>query len=95
MCAIYAFMRHADDISDDETKDHATRRAELALWTEAWRDPAASDDPVFVAVRDTQRRFAIPDYLLEQLIQGTAMDLQPEPASRPRTEGLDSFPDLL
>ena len=24
MCAIYAFMRHADDISDDESKDHAT-----------------------------------------------------------------------
>lgn len=93
MCAIYAFMRHADDISDDESKDHATRRAELALWTEAWRDPtAASDDPVFVAVRDTQRRFAIPDNLLEQLIQGTAMDLQPEAASRTRADGLDSFP---
>lgn len=92
MCAIYAFMRHADDISDDESKDHATRRAELALWTEAWRDPtAASDDPVVVAVRDTQRRFAIPDNLLEQLIQGTAMDLQPD-ASRTRTDGLDSFP---
>ncbi len=98
MCAIYAFMRHADDISDDESKDHATRRAELALWTEAWRNSTAADgDPVFVAVRDTQRRFAIPDNLLEQLIQGTAMDLQPEAASRTHTDGLDSFatfPDL-
>lgn len=93
MCAIYAFMRHADDISDDESKDHAARRAELALWTEAWRDPtAAGGDPVFVAVRDTQNRFAIPDNLLEQLIQGIAMDLQPEAASRTHTDGLDSFP---
>lgn len=98
MCAIYAFMRHADDISDDESKDHAARRAELALWTEAWRNSTAADgDPVFDAVRDTQRRFAIPDDLLEQLIQGTAMDLQPEAASRTHTDGLDSFatfPDL-
>ena len=85
-------MRHADDISDDESKDPATRREELADWTSAWRDGEATADPVFVAVRDTQGRFAIPDNLLEQLIQGTAMDLQPEGESRTRTEGLDSFP---
>jgi phytoene synthase len=91
MCAIYAFMRHADDISDDESKDHATRRMELAQWTEAWRDRTDANDPVFVAVRDTQQRFDIPDELLEQLIQGTAMDLEPEAADRERTDGLDTF----
>jgi phytoene synthase len=92
MCAIYAFMRHADDLSDDESKDHATRRTELAQWTNAWLDPAtASADPVFIAVRDTQSRFAIPDDLLEQLIQGTAMDLQPEAANRRGADGLDTF----
>jgi phytoene synthase len=92
MCAIYAFMRHADDISDDESKDHAARRMELAQWTEAWRDPSvASADPVFIAVRDTQSRFDIPDDLLEQLIQGTAMDLQPAAANRRGADGLDTF----
>jgi phytoene synthase len=92
MCAIYAFMRHADDISDDESKDHATRRMELAQWTETWRDSGVvADDPVLVAVRDTQNRFAIPDDLLEQLIQGTAMDLQPEAASGHCADGLDTF----
>ncbi len=92
MCAIYAFMRHADDISDDESKDHATRRAELAQWTEAWRDSTtAVGDPVFIAVRDTQSRFHIPDELLEQLIQGTAMDLQPEAMNRRGADGLDTF----
>jgi 15-cis-phytoene synthase len=91
MCAIYAFMRHADDISDDESKDHATRRVELAQWTDAWRHRTDTADPVFVAVRDTQRRFDIPDELLEQLIQGTAMDLQPEAANRRGADGLDTF----
>jgi len=95
MCAIYAFMRRADDISDDETRDHAARREELARWTAAWRGgesaDVASTDAVFVAVRDAQQRFAIPDALLEQLIQGTAMDLQPEAENRRGADGLDRF----
>ena len=52
---------------------------------------AAADDPVFIAVRDTQSRFHIPDELLEQLIQGTAMDLQPEAMNRRGADGLDTF----
>jgi phytoene synthase len=91
MCAIYAFMRHADDISDDESKDPGTRREELASWTAAWRDGEVTADPVFVAVRDTQQRFNIPDDLLEQLIHGTAMDVQPEPAARRDADGLNTF----
>jgi phytoene synthase len=91
MCAIYAFMRHADDISDDESKNHATRRTELTQWTSVWRDGTDTTDPVFVAVRDAQRRFNIPDELLEQLVEGTAMDLQPEAANRRGADGLDTF----
>jgi 15-cis-phytoene synthase len=91
MCAVYAFMRHADDISDDESKDPGTRREELADWTAAWRDEENTADPVFVAVRDTQRRFDIPNELLEQLIHGTAMDVQPETAGRRDANGLNTF----
>ena len=91
MCAVYAFMRHADDISDDESKDPATRREELADWTAAWRDGEDTADPVFVAVRDTQRRFDIPNELLEQLIHGTAMDVQPETAGCRDADGLNTF----
>ena len=91
MCAIYAFMRHADDISDDESKDHATRREELAQWTAAWRQGTNLADPVFMAVRDTQQRFGITDELLEQLIHGTAMDLQPDVAGRCGADGLNTF----
>ncbi len=87
MCAVYAFMRHADDLSDDESKPHAQRRQELAAWMGQWRAASggeATGDPVFIALRDTCRRFAIPDALLEQLVQGTAMDLETE---RPTVDG--------
>lgn len=79
MCAVYAFMRRADDISDDETRPLPERREAMARWLEAWRDArrkGVSDDPVFVALNDTQKRFAIPDALLEDLVRGTTMDLE-------------------
>jgi phytoene synthase len=74
MCAIYAFMRRADDISDDESVSIPERRRMMAEWLDAWR--SSTPDAVFVAVRDTQRRFDIPDELLEQLVRGTTMDLE-------------------
>lgn len=86
MCAIYAFMRRADDISDDESMPIPARRATMAAWLAAFRDPAA-DDPVFVAVRDTQRRFQITDALLEELVRGTTMDLEPTASSETQTSG--------
>jgi phytoene synthase len=78
MCAVYAFMRRADDISDDERQPMAERREVMARWLEAWRDArrsGVSEDPVFLALNDTQKRFAIPDALLEDLVRGTTMDL--------------------
>jgi phytoene synthase len=79
MCAVYAFMRRADDISDDETRPVAERREVMGRWLEAWREArrsGVSDDPVFLALNDTQKRFAIPDALLEDLVRGTTMDLE-------------------
>jgi phytoene synthase len=78
MCAVYAFMRRADDIADDESLPIAERRQVMADWMDGWRVVQAggdSNDAVFIAVRDTQRRFGISDELLGQLVQGTAMDL--------------------
>jgi len=51
----------------------------MARWLEAWRDArrtGVSDDPVFIALNDTQKRFSIPDALLEDLVRGTTMDLE-------------------
>ena len=81
MCAVYAFMRKADDLADDESMTLEARRAAMAAWTAEWRDSrhTTSDDPVFVAVNDAQRRFGISDELFDQLIAGTTMDLQPMP----------------
>jgi len=78
MCAIYAFMRRADDISDDESMPVAERRVVMTQWLDAWRQSGVepSLDAVFVAVRDTQRSFQISDELLEQLVRGTTMDLE-------------------
>jgi phytoene synthase len=79
MCAVYAFMRRADDISDDEALPVAERRELMTGWLEAWRDArrtGESDDPVFLALNDTQKRFSIPDALLEDLVRGTTMDLE-------------------
>jgi phytoene synthase len=78
MCAVYAFMRQADDLSDDESMSISARREAMAAWTAEWRDSrhTSSDDPVFLAVNDVQRRFGISDDLFDKLIAGTTMDLQ-------------------
>jgi phytoene synthase len=98
ICAVYAFMRHADDISDDESRSRDERRADLAAWVEDWHNAAAgedTDDPVFLALADTRVRFNIPLELLDQLVRGTAMDLQPpeksESTSTPEPRPQDAW----
>ncbi|MGC2161412.1 MAG: phytoene/squalene synthase family protein [Silvibacterium sp.] len=79
ICAVYAFMRHADDLSDDETLALEERRMKLAAWLDAWHCAAQGEptnDPVFIALTDAQSRFRISTELLNQLVEGTAMDLQ-------------------
>jgi len=87
MCAVYAFMRRADDIADDESRPIEARRSEMKSWLDAWRasrtfasngsSPSTDEDPVFLALSHTQRLFNIPDSLLEELVAGTTMDLDP------------------
>ena len=81
MCAVYAFMRKADDLADDESLSLEARREAMSTWTAAWRASrsAPTTDPVFLALNDTQQRFNISDSLLEQLVSGTTLDLQPQP----------------
>jgi 15-cis-phytoene synthase len=88
MCAVYAFMRRADDIADDESKTLEERRAQMKGWLGAWRASRRNsggvgvENAVFVAVGDAQRRFNIPESLFEELVSGTSMDLNAEPAAQ-------------
>jgi phytoene synthase len=83
ICAIYAFMRQADDLADDESLSRDERRCRLDAWLAQWRavcerplsaTPVTSD-PVFLAVRDCTVRFHIPLSLLDELVSGVTMDL--------------------
>ncbi|MGA3010116.1 MAG: phytoene/squalene synthase family protein [Terracidiphilus sp.] len=78
ICAIYAFMRRADDLADDESLSRDERRRELDAWLVDWRGVCAGGataDPVFLAVRDCTSRFSIPLGLLDELVAGVTMDL--------------------
>jgi phytoene synthase len=76
--AVYAFMRRADDISDDPALPIEQRRQKLDQWMNALQRVVAgekTDDPVLLALADAQKRFNIPLDLLQKLVHGTGMDV--------------------
>lgn len=78
-CAVYAFMRHADDISDGLELSLQEKRTRLEEWLESAKQVFAgkpTDDPVLLALADSQKRFKIPVDLFEKLVYGTALDLE-------------------
>lgn len=80
MSAVYAFMRHADDISDDPQLTSQAKRDKLDDWLEAMRRAVGgkpTDDPVLMALADAQKKYEIPAELLEKLVYGTTMDCFP------------------
>jgi phytoene synthase len=79
ICAVYAFMRKADDLSDDESLSREERRRCLNDWVAEWHEAArgaTTSTLVFIAVRDAIQRFEIPLELLDELVAGTTMDLE-------------------
>ncbi len=81
LCAVYAFMRRCDDITDDAAVPLHERRQKLATWFDALHRAAAgqpTDEPVLLALTDAQRRYNIPLELLDQLAHGTEMDIDLE-----------------
>ncbi len=95
ICAIYAFMRRADDLADDESLPRAERRRRLDAWLSAWHEAAKgapTRDPVFLAVRDATRRFEIPLKLLDELVAGVSLDLGNAADGAPETYA--TFTDL-
>ncbi|MGC1185850.1 MAG: squalene/phytoene synthase family protein, partial [Candidatus Acidiferrales bacterium] len=77
LCALYAFMRLVDDVSDTPG-DLAAKRAGLARWRAALDTAVAGDTsahPVLPALADTLERFQIPPRYFHDLISGAEMDL--------------------
>src|SRR6202046_2596816 len=77
LCALYAFMRLVDNVSD-EPGDHESKRAGLARWRAMLDDAIAGRteaNAVLPALADTIARFEIPARYFHDLILGAEMDL--------------------
>ena len=101
LCAVYAFMRQCDDISDDASLSFPERRRKLEAWLDALhraQQGQPTDDAVLLALTDAQRRYAIPAGLLDELAEGTAMDVEGPPSSGDNPSALSvhykTFEDL-
>ncbi len=81
MCALYAFNRQCDDISDEpERFGHCSPRQALEAWREELKEALAGDPPghpVWPAFRDTVLRFEIPHRYFFDMIEGVMSDLEP------------------
>jgi phytoene synthase len=77
LCALYAFMRLVDDVSDTAGSTEDKQRG-LARWRAAL-DAAVTGDvsghPILPAFADTIKRFKIPPRYFHDLISGAEMDL--------------------
>ena len=76
MCAIYAFMRYCDDLSDDP----GANRAAIERWRgelENALEGRFSGHPMWPAFHHTVRRFGIPHEYFREMIDGVLGDLEP------------------
>jgi 15-cis-phytoene synthase len=76
MCAIYAFMRYCDDISEEK----GASRAAIDRWRQDL-DQALSgnygENPLWPAFHDTVQRYQIPCQYFYEMIDGVSSDLEP------------------
>ena len=79
MCAVYAYMRYCDDLSDDES--NTDRAGSIARWradlTQALEGGELPAHPVWPGFCDTVARFRIPHEYFHEMIDGVSSDLQP------------------
>jgi len=76
MCAVYAFMRYCDDLSDEP----GANRDGIERWRAALEAALAGGcdaHPVLPAFHDTVSRYQIPPRYFHEMIDGVASDLEP------------------
>lgn len=79
MCALYAFMRHTDDLADEDGPT-AEKAEALTTWRRELDDAIEgrpTDWPGFPALADVVHRSSMPPELLHEVIDGVEMDLSP------------------
>ncbi|MBA3639336.1 MAG: squalene synthase HpnC [Acidobacteria bacterium] len=79
IAAVYAFARTADDFADEPSRPPEVRRQLLDDWHARLRrsvsQPPPSTDPIFIALRDTMERCALPVDLFEDLLSAFRQDV--------------------
>jgi 15-cis-phytoene synthase len=87
MCAVYAYMRYCDDLSDDPANsDKEAVRRSIAMWrmelNRALNSEAVSEETgdhiLWPAFADTVKRYDIPHRFFHEMIDGILSDLEPQ-----------------
>jgi len=78
MCAMYAFMRYCDDLSDDETvTDRAPAIARWKADLECALQGRSPSHPLWPAFMDSVLRYRVPHEYFFGMIEGVSSDLEP------------------
>lgn len=80
MCAVYAFMRYCDDLSDDPLREGAEARELLDRWRadlDAALGGRFTDHLLWPAFCSVVERYGIPARYFHEMIDGVASDLEP------------------
>jgi phytoene synthase len=72
----YAFCRLIDDIADDDARDAATKRRELANWRRSLRGKSADEPVLASSVRQLMSDYPITPEMIEEIIVGVEMDVE-------------------
>jgi phytoene synthase len=82
MCAVYAFMRHCDDLSDDpDARASGAAEQNISIWRvqlDRALNGHATDNPLWPAFCDTVQRYAIPHRFFHEMIDGVMSDIRPQ-----------------
>lgn len=80
MCAVYAFMRYCDDLSDDLNDGSGAAAQAIDQWEQHLREALSGNAPahqVWPAFVDTVERYQIPHEYFFDMIRGVRSDVEP------------------